>query len=253
MLYNTSRPVVLIIDELESRRISLASTIGGLALALTIGQWTRTEDLGVEAMSPTEIGAAAVQPLDVKLVILSVGGTSLSEPRNREAVSRISEVFPEKPCCLVSDHTVGAEAVMAARLGMHGFVSTRIESISPSKAFNFILAGGTYFPREALLLLGSLNDHLESSPSIRAGEPVELTRRQTQVLERLRLGKSNKLIGQDLNMHESTVKVHLREIMRKLGAANRTQAALLAPSCGPAMPRSRRRIGQNGAGHVAAA
>ncbi len=46
------------------------------------------------------------------------------------------------------------------------------------------------------------------------------------MLELLREGKSNKLIARDLEMCESTVKVHVRQIMRKLGAANRTQAAL---------------------------
>ena len=49
-----------------------------------------------------------------------------------------------------------------------------------------------------------------------------------RVLDRLRLGKSNMVIARDLDMQESTVKVHVRQIMRKLGASNRTQAALFA-------------------------
>jgi DNA-binding NarL/FixJ family response regulator len=55
---------------------------------------------------------------------------------------------------------------------------------------------------------------------------VGLTARERQVLERLQLGASNKLIARQLNLRESTVKVHIRRIMRKLGAVNRTQAAL---------------------------
>ena len=55
-----------------------------------------------------------------------------------------------------------------------------------------------------------------------------LTTRQQEVLERLRQGESNKLIGRQLKLRESTVKVHIRQIMRKLGATNRTQAALCA-------------------------
>jgi DNA-binding NarL/FixJ family response regulator len=55
-----------------------------------------------------------------------------------------------------------------------------------------------------------------------------LTARQWEVLERLRQGESNKLIGRQLKLRESTVKVHIRQIMRKLGATNRTQAALCA-------------------------
>src|SRR5262249_20243436 len=55
-----------------------------------------------------------------------------------------------------------------------------------------------------------------------------LTARQQEVLARLRQGESNKLIGRQLKLRESTVKVHIRQIMRKLGATNRTQAALCA-------------------------
>ena len=55
-----------------------------------------------------------------------------------------------------------------------------------------------------------------------------MTARQWEVLERLRQGESNKLIGRQLKLRESTVKVHIRQIMRKLGATNRTQAALCA-------------------------
>ena len=54
------------------------------------------------------------------------------------------------------------------------------------------------------------------------------TPRQSEVLERLGEGKPNKVIARDLNMTEATVKVHVRQIMRKFGVANRTQAALCA-------------------------
>jgi DNA-binding NarL/FixJ family response regulator len=52
--------------------------------------------------------------------------------------------------------------------------------------------------------------------------------RQLAVLRLLVQGKANKEIARSLSMQESTVKVHVREIMRKLQAANRTEAALLA-------------------------
>ena len=48
------------------------------------------------------------------------------------------------------------------------------------------------------------------------------------MLLQLRDGKSNKVIARALDMTEATVKVHVRQIMRKLGASNRTQAAVCA-------------------------
>jgi DNA-binding NarL/FixJ family response regulator len=96
-----------------------------------------------------------------------------------------------------------------------------------AEVLTFVLHGGTYFPREALLrpqsAMGSSRVEVRLS-----GDPSQLTPRQIDVLERLRLGRSNKHIGRDLDMSEATVKVHVRQIMRKLGAVNRTQAALLA-------------------------
>jgi DNA-binding NarL/FixJ family response regulator len=48
------------------------------------------------------------------------------------------------------------------------------------------------------------------------------------VIDALRRGKPNKIIANELNMRESTVKVHVRNIMKKLNATNRTQVAYLA-------------------------
>jgi len=54
------------------------------------------------------------------------------------------------------------------------------------------------------------------------------TARQAAVLRALRQGKANKQIAYELNMREGTVKVHIRNIMRKLKAKNRTEVAVLA-------------------------
>ncbi|KRR22832.1 hypothetical protein CQ14_00600 [Bradyrhizobium lablabi] len=56
----------------------------------------------------------------------------------------------------------------------------------------------------------------------------EFTERQYAVLACLCQGDPNKVIGRKLGMTETTVKVHVREIMRKLGVCNRTQVAIAA-------------------------
>ena len=48
------------------------------------------------------------------------------------------------------------------------------------------------------------------------------------MLAQLQQGKANKIIAHELGMSESTAKVHIRNIMRKMGATNRTQAAFNA-------------------------
>lgn len=51
------------------------------------------------------------------------------------------------------------------------------------------------------------------------------TQRQEEVIRALRRGKANKIIAYELNLRESTVKVHIRNIMQKLKATNRTEVA----------------------------
>ena len=61
----------------------------------------------------------------------------------------------------------------------------------------------------------------------------QLAPREVVVLVLVGQGKSNKQMARELGLQEATVKVHVRHIMRKLGAVNRTQAALLAESLRP--------------------
>ncbi|QJE74828.1 response regulator transcription factor [Aerophototrophica crusticola] len=58
-----------------------------------------------------------------------------------------------------------------------------------------------------------------------------LTGRQREIFELLVEGCSNKEIARRLGVLEGTVKVHVRAMMQKLGARNRTQVAVLAARC----------------------
>ena len=60
----------------------------------------------------------------------------------------------------------------------------------------------------------------------------KLSRRQCEVMIMLGYGASNKEIAQSLDLVESTVKIHVQGILRKLNLSNRVQAALLAAKCG---------------------
>ena len=70
----------------------------------------------------------------------------------------------------------------------------------------------------------------------RADSPPEiaLSDRETQILQCLMQGLSNKLIARKLDIAETTVKVHVKGLLRKLRAANRTQAAIWAVNSGMA-------------------
>ncbi|MPR09728.1 response regulator transcription factor [Microvirga tunisiensis] len=56
----------------------------------------------------------------------------------------------------------------------------------------------------------------------------KLSPREVEILGRLMRGEPNKVIAKRLDVTEATIKVHVKAILRKIGAANRTQAALWA-------------------------
>jgi len=120
------------------------------------------------------------------------------------------------------------------------------------------LKGGTYFPRSVVAhlpfpdepsLKGKAEVHAEVlSHEVLGTEPMpaataelpssqlpELSARQKAILGGLCRGEPNKIIGRALDLPESTVKVHVREIMRKLSVTNRTQVAVAVGQMGFAL------------------
>jgi DNA-binding NarL/FixJ family response regulator len=114
--------------------------------------------------------------------------------------------------------------------GARGYIPMTMGFRTAVEAVRFILAGGAYVPPECLFAdvapLGlasarALTGRAESSAS-------GITPREMDVARALRAGKQNKIIAYEIGCSETTVKVHLRSLMRKLGARNRTEVAIKA-------------------------
>jgi DNA-binding NarL/FixJ family response regulator len=99
-------------------------------------------------------------------------------------------------------------------------------------AISMILAGGTYLPAEMAQAGGSGMAEFRSGGTGGGGFGEALSPRERQVLVRLSSGASNKEIGRDLNLAEVTVKLHVRQILRKIKARNRSEAASMATRAG---------------------
>lgn len=207
---------ILLLDALALRRESIRSLLE---------PWSSAIAFDFIVMPPEELLNAEVQESRIKLAVLVVGGMSLGMQEQQDAMALVKRTLPESPCVVLSDSHESDEAIVAARAGMQAFLTTAMQPAIVRQALAFVLAGGTYFPREALLAPKS---GVTNGGRIADIAHAGLTTRQSEVVERLRYGKSNKVIARELNMQEATVKVHVRQIMRKMGAANRTQVALLA-------------------------
>jgi len=86
-------------------------------------------------------------------------------------------------------------------------------------AVKFMAMGEQYAPIDFMTAVDATPSHPLAD---------KLTPREMQVLRGLTEGKSNKEIARDLDITEPTVKLHMKTLYRKVGAANRTQAALIA-------------------------
>jgi DNA-binding NarL/FixJ family response regulator len=169
----------------------------------------------------------------VALAILNIGGESIASPGPSSSVAALNEQMPEVPLVVISDLAQADESVRALRIGAQGHIPTTTPPEIALKALSFILAGGSFFPPTALLQPvrgnGPIRRDVRTMRGLLSEDARRLTQRQTEVLELLHKGLSNKVIAQRLDLRESTVKVHMRQILRKLGVQNRTEAALRGP------------------------
>ena len=112
---------------------------------------------------------------------------------------------------------------MALQNGVRGYIPTSVTFDVAIEAMRLVKAGGTFVPASSL---NSARQKAELATAWRNGSGP-FSPRQTEVIEAIRRGKPNKVIAYELDMRESTVKVHIRNIMKKLKATNRTQVAFL--------------------------
>jgi len=150
-----------------------------------------------------------------------------------------SDLFRYHPLAMtaVLDNELHAERELAVRL----VTSSLVRSVFPIQGrqdislsiLGLLLQGIEYFPRA--LLKAAIEKPAEVLPASPTPEEVQLvpphlrvlTKREMQVIEMVQRGLQNKSIANDLNLSGHTVKIHLHNIISKLGARNRTEAAAI--------------------------
>ena len=144
------------------------------------------------------------------------------------------ERFPKVPVVVVSGETDREVVAQILALGAKGFLPKTLPIGTLPAALQVVLSGGTYVPAEYVSALGMA----AAVPAETAGQRSGLTPREADVLGLLVAGQSNKEIGRALGMQEVTVKLHARNIFRKLGVRNRVEATNAAHKLGfsPARP-----------------
>jgi DNA-binding NarL/FixJ family response regulator len=159
------------------------------------------------------------------VVLCQCGRARVDAIRDVERLSELAEQIGGCPAVILSDNEDPDLIVQMLGKNVRGYVPTSLSINVAVQAMELALAGGVFVPASSLIAAHRVPDGASSAVQKTNGL---FTARQAAVVDALRRGKANKIIAYELKMRESTVKVHVRNIMKKLHATNRTEVAYMA-------------------------
>jgi two-component system, NarL family, nitrate/nitrite response regulator NarL len=147
-------------------------------------------------------------------------------------IQELKDTHPSAKAVVLVDRYDLKQLVAAFQAGADAYLVKTISCDVLIKSLDLVMLGESVFPSAALGLVG----HSETTQVSEIGQNVDdisprgLSARETVILRCLMQGDSNKLIARRFEITEATVKVHVKAILRKIHAKNRTQAAIWAAS-----------------------
>lgn len=232
---------VLLIDALPLRSLGFVGTLD----RLSHGDPTKDP---VTLDTPDGVTPWIDAHANCEMLIYNHGGACKAGCPNLERIRALRALAPDVPLMILSDSESRDEIISTLHVGAQGLLYVGASAELALRALSFVLNGGSNFSsamwpkhtnpaqRNSADCIPAPSCDMNNSPARRrtggedAGRKRSLTVRQRAVLELLTLGDTNKVIARRLGMREGTVKIHVRQIMRKFGVTNRTQVAVVCGS-----------------------
>jgi two-component system nitrate/nitrite response regulator NarL len=173
-----------------------------------------------------------------ELIIFHIAADGVSASPS-EMISDLREHFPAAKLVLLADPSVKPLLPAFIQANVSAILLTDISGEMLERSLDLVLSDHRLYPADTMSWITSGtrtengNGHPAGSDSTsdevshQALSPP-LSRREYQVVRCLAIGLSNKTIARELNITEGTVKVHVKGLLRKVKAANRTQLAIWA-------------------------
>lgn len=197
-----NRPItVLIVDDHPLIREGIEAVVGGYDDITVVGEASN----GLEAIRQYRITQPDVTLMDVQMPELNGIG----------AISSIMSEFPQARIAVLTTYRGDVRALQAIKAGARGYLLKSTLRHELIETIRDLAAGKRRFPPE---IAAELAAHMDQNG---------LTNREIQVLQYVAEGLSNKETALALAIGEDTVKGHLRNMMDKLGAHNRTHAVTI--------------------------
>lgn len=215
----TSAPItVLLVDDHTLFRSGIRSLLQRHADFTVLGEAAD----GIEGIKR----AKQLQP-DVVLLDLNMPGMS--------GVETLQLLLQDRPGMAVIMLTVSEEAedlALALQSGARGYLIKNIDADYLVRAIRRAAAGESVLAES---MASKLVAHMQGGAVKKVAPPSELdklTPREREILSCLARGESNKTIARTLDVAESTVKIHVQNVLKKLNLSSRVQAAVFAVAHG---------------------
>jgi two-component system nitrate/nitrite response regulator NarL len=169
-----------------------------------------------------ELGVAKARELDPDLILLDMHMKGMNGIDTLKAI-RDAGLDCRVVILTVSDHA--DDLVAAIRGGADGYLLKDMEPEDLLAAIDQTLNGSTVIGER---LSGLLARAIREEATENQRDSATLTRREQEILHGLAQGLSNKLIARNLSITEATVKVHVKNLLKKLGFRSRLEAAVWA-------------------------
>lgn len=181
----------------------------GLRLMLSM-----TEDIrlvGIVRTGQEAIDRVQAQDVDVVLMDVNLGDGM----DGIETTRRIKRLAPDTQVLILTMYTDPTTVTQAVKAGANGYLSKGASREAVERAIKDVLAGRSVLdPNVTKGVFGRLGDR----------DPSALNERELEILQILSRGRSTKEVAEEAFLSEETVKTYLKQIFRKLGVRDRTEA-----------------------------
>ncbi|MBM6583361.1 response regulator transcription factor [Microvirga sp. BT689] len=154
-----------------------------------------------------------------------------------EIVTQLKAQCPRARIAVLAERFEPASVLQAHSAGANGFLPTSVSADALVGSLQLLMLGETLFPADMVVaMMGAFvrdPKHQATSQALptrsQAADPAsEFSNRELEILRGLRDGAPNKAIARKLDVAEVTVKLHVKSLLKKIGAENRTRAAIWA-------------------------
>lgn len=177
--------------------------------------------------------AEALQAMEAGAIDIALVDVRMPDTDGLDLLRDMKAGWPDVPVIMLTTFDHAQYVRRALTEGAAGYMLKDATPEDLEQAIKVALSGGgnVLSPKVIQNLFEAMETGAENGEAPRRAE-ANLTQRETDILALLSEGRSNRDISRNLYLSEKTVKAHLAAIFRKLGVANRTQAAMAAVSMG---------------------